>query len=156
MSFAAIVHGAQGITWYTYGGHYNEKKNTYNMGVTSSEKVWTTTTNCTRRIAFLAPVLAERTPAQPPLPKILSGPAKDGLGGPSVTALYKEKDGVKYLLAVNSADAVVKASFAPSASGAVEVLWEGRSISVDADGSFVDKFNPLGVHVYRWGRAFPR
>lgn len=150
MSFAAIVHGAHGITWYTYGGHYNEKKKRYNMGVTSSEKVWSTTTNCTRRIASLVPVLVERTPAQPPTPAILSGPAKDALNGPSITALYKVKDGVKYLLAVNSADAEVKASFAPSASGEVEVLWENRSIPADAKGRFTDTFKPLGVHVYRW------
>jgi hypothetical protein len=95
-------------------------------------------------------VLVERTPAQPPTPAILSGPAKDALNGPSITALYKVKDGVKYLLAVYSADAEVKASFAPSASGEVEVLWENRSIPADAKGRFTDTFKPLGVHVYRW------
>ena len=44
----------------------------------------------------------------------------------------------------------MKARFAPAASGVVEVLWENRWISVDAKGSFVDTFNPLDVHVYRW------
>ena len=150
MSFAAIVAGAQGITVYTYGGQYNEKKNTFNQGVTSSEKIWMATTNCTRRIASLIPVLVERTPAQPLPPVILSGPEKDGLDGSSISILYKVKDGVKYLLAVNSADSEVKARFAPAASGVVEVLWENRRISVDVKGSFVDTFKPLDVHVYRW------
>jgi len=150
MNFAAIVSGAQGITWYTYGGFVNEAKKKFNYGVTSSEQVWTTTTNCTRRLASLVPVLVERTPAQPPEPTVLSGPKRDGLDGPSVSALYKTKDGVKYLFAVNSADATVKASFAPSASGDVEVIWENRRVSADAKGCFTDTFKPLAVHVYRW------
>ena len=150
MSLAAIVAGAQGITFYTYGGLYNEKMNTFNQGMTSSEKVWVATTNCTRRIASLIPVLVERTTIQPSAPVILSGPEKDNLDGASITILYKVKDGVKYLFAVNSADSEVKACFSLSAFGVVEVLWENRRISTDAKGRFADTFKPLDVHVYRW------
>ena len=150
MNFAAIVEGAQGITWYTYGGFVNPEKKKFNYGVTSSEEVWRNTTNATRRIASLVPVLVERTPAQPPVPTVVFGPKRDGLDGPSVTALYKVKNGVRYLFAVNSADAEVKASFAPDAHGDVEVLWENRRVTPDAKGGFTDTFKPLAVHVYRW------
>ena len=149
-SFAAIIHGAQGITWYTYGGFVNPEKNKFSYGVTSSEEIWRSTTNVTRRIASLVPVLVERTPAQPPVPTVVSGPMKDALGNSSVTALLKIKDGVRYLLAVNAADAEVKASFAPDVHGDVEVLWENRRIHADTKGGFTDTFRPLAVHVYRW------
>ena len=150
MCFASIVHGAKGITLYTYGGYCDEKAKTFTYGVTGTEAAWMTTTNCMRRIAALSPVLLERTPPQPPAPVVLSGPTHDGVDGPSVSALCKEKDGVRYLFAVNSADAEVRASFAPSARGPVEVLWEDRRLAPDAEGRFVDTFKPLAVHIYRF------
>ena len=150
MSFAAIIHGAQGVTWYTYGGFLNPEKKKFNYGVTSSEEVWRNTTNLTRRIARLVPVLTERTPAQPPVPTVLSGPKLDAHGNPSVTTLLKVRDGVRYLLAVNAADAKVRASFAPFARGNIDVLWEDRTVTADGQGGFSDTFAPLAVHVYRW------
>ena len=150
MSFAAIIHGAQGITWYTYGGFVRPEKKKFNYGVTSSEDVWRNTTNVTRRIASLLPVLVERNPVQPPIPSVRSGPVNDALGNPSVTVLLKVKDGVHYLFAVNAADAEVKASFALDVKSDVEVLWEKRKITVDKCGGFNDTFKPLGVHVYKW------
>ena len=150
MSFAAIIHGARGIVLYTYGGFVRPEKNKFNYGVTSSEDVWRNTTNTTRRIASLLPVLVERDPEQPPVPSVRSGPVEDALGNPSVTALFKVKDGIRYLLAVNAADAEVRASFALDVKGGVEVLWENRKITADERGGFADTFKPLAVHVYKW------
>ena len=151
MSFAALVHGAKGITWYTYGGDVKPEKKIFNYGVTSSEDVWRATTNVSRRIASLAPVLLTRDVPQPPVPAVLSGPARDALDeGPSVTALAKECEGWTYLLTVNAADAAVKARFDVGAAGPVEVLWENRLLSPMASGAFEDAFAALGVHVYRF------
>jgi len=150
MNFAAIIHGAKGLAWYTYGGFVDEKKKRVNYGVTSSEVVWRATTNATRRIAALVPILVMRDPVQPPVPEVLKGPRDDVDGGPSVTALLKEKDGVHWLFAVNSSDAEVTARFSPQAKEPVEVLWEDRTVQPRPDGSFEDVFRPLAVHVYRW------
>ena len=150
MSFAAIIHGAQGITWYTYGGFVDPEKKKFNYGITSSEEVWRTTTNLTQRLSSLCPVLTERTPAQPPVPMVKSGPKLDVFGNPSVTALLKVKDGVSYLFAVNASNSKVEVSFTSSARGTVDVLWECREIKVGGRGEFSDEFAPLATHVYRW------
>jgi hypothetical protein len=151
MSFASLIHGAKGITWYTYGGGVVPERKIFNFGVTSQAKVWQATTNVVQRISSLTPVLLSRNVPQPPAPEIVSGPALDALGdGPSVTVLEKAHDARTYLLAVNAADAEVTARFDVGAAGTVEVLWENRSLKPSADGTIEDRFAPLGVHVYRF------
>ncbi|MBQ2628646.1 MAG: hypothetical protein IJG13_03110 [Kiritimatiellae bacterium] len=156
MCFAALVHGAKGITLYTYGGGLGagvEVPGTpvKNIGVTLSENIWRATTNVSRRISSLAPVLLERDGPQPPPPEIMSGPQRDALDeGPSVTMLEKLHGGWTYILAVNAADAQVKARFSVGAAGPVEVLWERRSPASAGGGAFEDVFAPLDVHVYRF------
>ena len=150
MCFAALVHGAKGLTLYTYGTTLVPEKKIFNYGVTATEDVWRATTNLTRQVASLVPVLLERDVAQPPVPQVLSGPARDAMDeGPSVTALLKCHDGWTYLLAVNAADAEVKARFETRVEGSIEVLWENRALTA-ASGGFEDVFAPLGVHVYRF------
>ena len=148
MCFAAVIHGAQGLTVYTYGGFSDPDKNKIQCGITFSEESWSATTNATRRLAELLPVLVERSPTQPPTPTILSGPERDAVGGASVTVLKKVKDGCTYLLAVNTADAEVKAKLSIGVDGKVSVLWEDRDVQADRQGAFVDIFKPLDVHVY--------
>lgn len=130
--FAAIVHGAHGLTYYTYGGYQNPEKNVYNYGCTSSPEVWAMTTNVTRKVAALAPVLVEPTPPQPPVPEVLEGPKTDALGQPSVTMLLKRHQGWTYVIAVNSADAPVKA----------KLRLPGKEI--------VDDFPVFGVRFHRY------
>ena len=74
MSFAAVIHGGKGITWYTYGGHVDPVRKRFNYGVTSSAEMWNATTNLTRRLSFLSPVLISGDVAQPRAPMVLSGP----------------------------------------------------------------------------------
>jgi hypothetical protein len=151
MSFAALVHGAKGITYFAYGGAVVPERKIFSYGITSKEKVWRATTNVVQRISSLTPVLLSRDVPQPPAPETASGPTLDALGeGPSVTVLEKEYDGWSYLLAVNAASAEVTARFDVAAAGTVEVLWEDRSLKPSADGSIKDRFAPLGVHVYRF------
>lgn len=118
--------------------------------MTSSEETWRNTTNLTRRLSSLLPVLTERAPAQPPVPNVIAGPKRDVFGNPSVTTLLKTKDGVSYLFAVNASDAPVKAVLSPSASGTVKVMWENRTLATDGTGGFTDDFEPLAVHIYCW------
>ena len=151
MCFAALVHGAKGLTLYTYGTTLIPEKKIFNYGVTATEDVWCATTNLTRQVASLVPVLLERDVAQPPVPQVLSGPVRDAMDeGPSVTVLLKCHDGWTYLLAVNAADASVKARFDVGADGPVEALWENRKLAASDSGAIEDAFAPLGVHVYRF------
>ena len=143
MSFAAVIHGAHGVTWYTYGGFKQ------NEGVTSSPERWRNICDLAGRLAELAPVLAERTPQQPPVPTVVSGPESDPLGGPSVTCLLKRHDGWSYLLAVNAATEPVSAVLPAEGATSVEVRYENRTCTAK-DGRLTDNFGPFAVHIYRW------
>ena len=151
MSFATLVHGANGIVWYTYGGFHEPERNRTNRGVTASPEIWANFTNLTSRIALLAPALVEPTPAdQPPPARIIKGPKADALQNPSISLLLKRHRGAAYLLAVNSSCEKVIAEIAPPGVGvSAEVLWEGRR-AVLAEGVLIETFAPLAVHVYRF------
>ena len=148
MSFAAIIHGGKGITWYTYGGYCNETTKEFNFGVTSSAEVWGAITNVSRRISAVASVLVEKPCEQPPVPQVINGPKEDAFGQPSVTWLSRLHDGALWLFAVNATDKEVEVSLTPGVSGRCEVAWESRSFEVPG-GNFIDTFKPYGVHVYR-------
>ena len=148
--FAAIVHGANGITYYTYGGYQNPAKGAFNYGCTSSADVWAMTSNTTRRVAALAPVLAGRTPQQPPPPVVVEGPAADPLGQPSISLLLKHHDGNVYAIAVNSARGSVTARMQiPGAMETGIAIGENRTVSLE-QGVLVDEFHDFGVHIYRF------
>ena len=149
-SFAAVVHGATGMTWFHYQGSTDDPKKSYS-GMFNTPETWACMTNITHRIAALTPVLLERTPAQPPVPEVVSGPKADPLGQPSVTALMKIHNDDIYLLAVNAATNSVRAKFqVPGIRTATgKVAWEHRTVSL-ARGEFEDDFDVLGVHVYRF------
>ena len=148
MTFAAICHGAHGMTWYAYCGRVRPEKNQYNYGVTSTPERWANICELATQLKELAPVLVERTGKQPPAPQVLSGPQTDPLGHPSISHLLKRHGGAAYLFAVNSAADSVTARFALKAGCKVEVLYENRSVKVSGEG-LTDAFAPFGVHVYR-------
>ena len=152
MSFAALIHGGRGITWFKYGGEIGENGARYS-GMFRTPEDWAAMTNITRRISLLAPVLLERTPRQPNPPEIIEGPKQDGHAQPSVSLLLKYHSSGTYILAVNACAQKVKARFdlrdfcLPSAYA--KVAWEKRRLKLDR-GLLVDDFPPFGVHVYRF------
>ncbi len=143
MSYLSIIHGAHGITWYTYGGHGD------NHGVTYSAETWSNICGLAGELSELQDTLVQPTGSQPPAPEVLDGPATDALDFPSISILLKEHDGKRVLLAANSADAPVKARFRVGATGTIAVPFEKREFESDGDG-FTDSFAPYGVHVYTW------
>ena len=149
MSFASIIHGANGITWYTYGGTIIPEKKKFNYGITTSEEIWRGMTNLATRLNRLAPVFVERTPKRQPKVAVLEGPLQDDCLNPSVTCLMKHHGGKTYVFAVNSACTRVKASFGLDGASALSaaVAWEDRVVRID-DGKFTDVFRPFDVHVY--------
>ncbi len=143
MSYLSIIHGANGITWYTYGGSGD------NHGVTAYPQQWQNISELAGELSQLEEVLVERTGPQPPAPDILTGPGNDALGYPSISVLLKEHAGKTYLLAANSARAEVAARFPVAAGKAVSLPFEDRQLLADETG-FEDVFGPYGVHVYVW------
>ncbi|MBR3821265.1 MAG: hypothetical protein IKJ37_06545 [Kiritimatiellae bacterium] len=143
-TFAAVIHGAHGVTWYTYGG-FKE-----NEGVTSTPERWRTISELATRLSELSPVLVERTPPQPPAPEVVSGPQKDPLEtGPSVTCLLKRHDGWCYLFAVNASPERVSARLTAEGAQTAEVLYEKRTCTA-VEGKIEDEFEPFAVHIYKW------
>ena len=149
MTFAAIAHGAHGVTWYTYGGVVDPAKKRDNHGASATPETWCNMTNLVARLRELSPVLVTRTPPQPAPAKIVSGPEKDVLGNESISMLMKRYRGETYLIAVNGTLENVTAEFDLGVRPAkAEVLWENRTVSVSG-GKIKDEFAPFAVHVYK-------
>lgn len=147
-SFAAIANGANGITWYTYGGFYDRKRKTHNEGMTSAPDRWRDMGELATWLKELSPVLLARGSSHPAA-EIVSGPEFNGLGGPTVTTLLKRHGGKAYLIAVNATTGKVRARFRLNGVGAVaEAMRENRKIKC-AGGVLEDDFGPIAVHVYR-------
>lgn len=149
MTWAAVVHGAHGVVWYTYGGFYDKKKGRENKGVTSTPERWRNICEVATRLKELSPVLVERTPPDQPKVTVMSGAAHDPFGNPAVTCLLKRHGGTSTLIAVNAAPEPVKARFGVVVGGDAKVLWEDRSVPFGANG-LDDAFGPFAVHVYQW------
>ncbi len=143
MSYLSIIHGAHGITWYTYGGWGD------NHGVTDSPEQWENICRLAGELSQLQEVLVERTGPQPPPPVIVNGPEEDALGYPSISVLLKDHDGKSYLLAANSARADVSVRLPVAGGQTIDLPFENRRIVADETG-FEDAFGPYGVHVYVW------
>jgi hypothetical protein len=149
MSFAALVHGGNGITWFHYAGEIDRERGRRYSGAFQSQETWATMTNLSLRIASLSPVLLERTPQQPAAPTILTGDKTDHFGRPSVSVLVKNHQDKAYVLAVNASPEKVRARlFASVPDGEGAVMWENRCLKISG-GSFEDDFKGFGVHVYR-------
>lgn len=140
----AIIHGANGITYYTYGGTGK------NHGVTHDPQVWAALKGISRQMADLHEILVERDPPQNQQIEILSGPPTDGLGYPAVSTLLKAHNGRHYLLAANSSREAVRAKTQTGAeAGPVQVMFEGRQLTAKS-GAWEENFAPYAVHVYSW------
>lgn len=150
MSFAAIIHGAHGITWYTYGGTVDPEKKKFNYGVTTTPETWRNISTVATRLKELSPVLLERTPEQPTPPVVLSGPKKDPLENDSISCLMKFHDGYAWLLCVNSSPEPVEARLAlpKGLNKEAEVLFEDRTVKTKGN-AISDKFDGFAVHIYR-------
>ena len=134
------IHGAHGVTWYTYGG-YNQ-----NHGVTSTPEHWHEICTVAGELAAIQKQLCARNAKSQPAVTILDGPQRDALDYPAVTVLLKDNDGPKLLLAANSSTEPVRAAIGVKGFRQAKVLFEERSVEC-ADG-LEDDFAPFAVHVY--------
>ena len=150
MSYAAVIHGGQGLIWYYYGRKKFNGEKVGGFGVTSTPERWQVITDLTKEFQFLSPVLVTRTPGeQPETPLVISGPAQDYYGRPSVTCLLKKHNGKNYLLAVNATVQNVTARFRLPGMTQGKVLFENRQVAAQ-NGFLTDTFKPWDVHVYEF------
>jgi len=141
MSFLALIHGANGITWYTYGGHGD------NHGATHTPETWRTMCGVAREISGLQDALLAPTVPTPQV-TIAGGPQQDCQGHPSVSVLAKRLQGKRVLLCANSSKTEVRAVFAlPDAKSVTDRQNPGRAPAF-AHGALTDTFPPYGVRVY--------
>ncbi len=141
MSYAAIIHGAHGIVWYTYGGYAD------NHGVTSTPERWKTMSAFSGELNSLLPILQERASKLQPAVKILEGPAKDPFGNDSISVLAKDHGGKTYFFCVNSTLSKVRAELSVPDVKRVRNLFSGNLVKM-ANGSVVEDFEPYGVRVF--------
>ncbi len=141
MSYLALIHGANGITWYTYGGHGQ------NHGATHSAETWRTLCGVAKEIRDLQTVLLSETGPVPHV-TVASGPAKDSQGHPSLNVMEKRYMGKRYLLCANSAKAEITAALVlGDAKKVSEHQTPARALDF-AQGVLTDTFPPYGVRVY--------
>ena len=141
MSYLCIIHGGNGITWYTYGGFKN------NHGVTSTPERWKNICTVATELRDLQDVFLTECSERPFTVAITAGPAKDAMNFDSISVLYKRVGDKQYLICANSAKADVTASFTVNGATACKVWFENRDVAV-AGGAFKDAFAPYAVHVY--------
>jgi len=144
MTYLSLIHGATGMTYYTYGGHGK------NHGATHDPRVWANLKRVAGELAQLQNVLVERDPGVKVACEVVAGPARDALGYPSISTMVRRHSGFTYLFTASSSAENVKARFRVLGLGQrVECLFEERALS-PRGGFLEDTFAPYGVHVYRW------
>jgi hypothetical protein len=129
MSFEALIHGAQGITWYTY---YGSSRKRSGHGVTWDDGKWAIMSAVSKEIAALVPDLICDNVEKQPQVSVLSGPELDPHGYPSVSVLLKDSSPERLLMAANATTNSVTAS-----------------IVIDGGDPIVETFEPYGVRTYR-------
>ncbi len=157
MSFGAVAAGANGITWYTYGGTVEPEKKKFNYGVTTSPERWRNISALATQINELSEVLLEPTEAEAqPTCEILSGPSENTLGGPTVVRLLKRHAGKTLLVAVNAVPEEVSARFilpeGVDVPTTLETLYDERETATPTTdgGAITERFEPFGVRIWRW------
>ncbi|MDD4098181.1 MAG: hypothetical protein PHC30_05385, partial [Lentisphaeria bacterium] len=147
MSVLAVIHGAHGITWYTYGGFNN------NRGLTDTPETWNNISTVANQLKQLSPALLERTPPQLEPAAILHGPDLDARGHHAISALLKIHQQDAYLITANSTRNTVQAQFSLPADIAgkttARVLFENRDVQLQNQ-RLTDDFKPYDVHVYHF------
>lgn len=142
-TYAALVWGGLGMTWYSYAPL---RPTGDCQCATSAAERWRDLTELSQKISGLSTVLLGKTCPRPAF-EVLDGPEHDPLANDSISLLLKKTDNGLWLFAVNSATSRVRVRI--SVAGLIaDVRDEDRWIAI-RDGSFVDDFEKFAVHVYR-------
>jgi hypothetical protein len=139
MSYEAIIHGANGITWFAYTSKSFE-------GATHTPETWANLCRVTKELSALSDVLLEDN--CPPIEAtVTDGPQTDALNFPSISVLAKCHKDRLFLICANSAKAEVTMKIACPKMSRARVWFEERELPL-TNGVLQDTFAPYGVHVY--------
>ena len=145
MSYLGIIHGGNGITWYTYGG-FNK-----NHGITATPEIWNNMKTVATELNKLSSVFVVPSNGKTITPQILEGEKKDALGFDSISVLYKDLGKRQFLICANSSLSNITVSFdtkeAEISPDVAKVWFEDRTVKMQK-GVFEDTFAPNAVHVY--------
>ncbi|QDV32493.1 hypothetical protein [Tautonia plasticadhaerens] len=138
-AWMALIHGADGLIYFC---HQFEPR-FIEAGLLAEPAIAREVASINRRIQELAPVL--RSPDRPDLARVESSDE-----GVPVDSAVRRLDGVTYVLSVAMRDGETTATYRiPDLGDAlVEVLGEDRTIEAPG-GSWQDRFEGYGVHLYR-------
>ncbi|MBP5300363.1 MAG: hypothetical protein J6Y80_03060, partial [Victivallales bacterium] len=139
MSYEAVIHGANGITWFIYTAKSFE-------GAASTPERWEMLRRVTRELSALSGVFLEEG-SLPFEATVTEGPETDPYGYPSISVLAKRHDGHLFLVCANSSKAEVEMEIPCPGMSHARVWFEKREVAL-SDGALRDRFAPYGVHVY--------
>ncbi len=151
MGYLALVHGARGLLYYRYDVQQYDRAladqgkwpwPTIGYLPELRPETWAGFERLGPQLRELAPVIfAPEQEAQ-----VSVSPDDCGLH-----VALRQHEGATYLIAVNPSEEAVDAAITVGGlvAGAAEVVFEGRRIPVN-DGTFGDRFEGAGVHVYRF------
>jgi len=131
-SYLALMHGAKGLVFHM--GHAG-------IALTSTRH-WSVYSGLAREVDRLFPILIE---PQPPAPPAVS------VKGAEIDFCVREYQGATYIIACNTADRLVKASFGfrqHTAAKTVELPFENRKVQFKGAG-LTDYFGPYEPHLYK-------
>ena len=109
-AYAAIIHGAKGLVWYTYAGN----KSKSGRGAKDDQEKWEDLCGLVRELAGREEILLARDADEQPKVAVLAGPTQDPFGRQSVTCLLKNAPQGEFLMAVNATTNAVSAAFSTS------------------------------------------
>ena len=134
----SLIHGSSGLIYFVH----QFKPKFAEASLLQDADLLAGVTAINREIQSLAPALNS--------PTVADGATVTTSGADApVDLMVKRQGGATYVFAAASRDRGTKASFTvKGASGAAEVLGEGRSVPA-RDGKFEDSFEPYAVHLYR-------
>lgn len=154
MVYLAVIHGAKGVWYFCYGGAEKEgRRYGPGPGLHDFPEMWDYVADLNEELAQLAPailsapLLTSATVTTAPIT------TRDRYGYSPIHQTLRSHDGWYYLLVANGSESqeqrVTFALQGAAPVGSVEVLFEGRVVLASGR-SFVDRFTPMAVHVYRW------
>jgi hypothetical protein len=137
MSYMAIVAGAKGLFYWSYGA----KGLAWVKDPQRKEELGQRLVKVTKEIKSLEPALLN-----PDAPEILTGYTPTE----TMRVLSKRVGDTRYVIAVNNMSQETRAAFTLSEpAGTVEVIGEGRTVQPSAQNRFDDRFAPYATHVYK-------
>ena len=134
-AYAAIIHGARGLVWYTYAGSKRGR------GAKDDPEKWREIGELVSELSQRMEVLVAPDSREQPVVVVAEGPSRDTLRQPSVSCLLKDAPEGKFLMAVNAATNTVRAY--------VGVKTGGMMITLPPYGVYAGAFKPVARKEWR-------